>query len=93
MTALTLHWPNLDRRTVLRGIAGGAVWGVTVATALLGLSLYRCGPLCLGQIVETTSLSVATGIMAIGPLVLFRRKAHNFLWSWPGLTRPSILSK
>jgi hypothetical protein len=86
MTALTLPWTSPDRGTVLRGIAAGAVWGIAVATALLGLSLYRCGGICLGQIVETAALSVAVGIVTIGPLALFRREAHRLLWSWPGLT-------
>jgi hypothetical protein len=74
MTTLALHCPKLDRATVLRGIAAGAAWGATVAAALLGLSLYRCGGICLGQIVETAALSVLAGIGAIGPVAVLRRE-------------------
>ncbi len=80
MTALPLSrlspWRSLDRAATLHGVAFGSVWGVTVAGALLGLSFYQCGIICLGQIVETTILSVAWGVVAIGPLALLRRKAH-----------------
>jgi hypothetical protein len=47
-----------------------------VSIALLGLSLYQCGTVCLGQIVDTTALSLLAGIVAIGPLALLRRKAQ-----------------
>ncbi|MGV3635009.1 MAG: hypothetical protein ACO1NY_11730 [Pseudorhodoplanes sp.] len=76
MTALTLLAPCLDRRMLMRGLAGGTVWGVIVAAALLALSFYQCGTICLGQIVDTTALSVVFGICAIGPLAVFRRKAQ-----------------
>jgi hypothetical protein len=76
MTALTLQWRTLDCHTALRGVAAGGAWGVTVAAALLGLSLYNCGTVCLGQIVDTTALSVLAGIVAIGPLALLRRPAQ-----------------
>lgn len=73
MTQFTLRAPPLDRRTLMRGLAGGVVWGATVTTALLALSFYRCGMICPGQIVGTTALAVLLGICAIGPLALFRR--------------------
>jgi hypothetical protein len=76
MTQLTLLAPGLDPRMLMRGIAGGTAWGVAVAVALLALSFYQCGTICLGQIVETTVLSVAAGILTIGPLALFRREAQ-----------------
>lgn len=74
MTALSLPRPVFDRRAMMHGIAGGTVWGATVATALLGFAFYHCGTVCLGQIVETAALSIAAGIVAIGPLALFRRE-------------------
>ncbi|MFN3349841.1 hypothetical protein [Pseudorhodoplanes sp.] len=73
MTGVALCPSGVDRRTLLRGAAAGGVWGLVVATALLGLSFYQCGTLCLGQIVDTAALSVASGIVGIGPLVLLRR--------------------
>ncbi len=72
MIELARFAPPLDRRTLVRGLAAGLAWGAIVATALLGLSFYQCGTFCLGQIVETTALSIAAGMLAIGPLALFR---------------------
>jgi len=75
MHAVTLPPLNLERATILRGIAAGTLWGAAVSAALLGLSFYQCGSICLGQIVDTTALSLLAGIVAIGPLMLFRREA------------------
>ena len=74
MQTLALPQLEFDRGTLLRGATAGAAWGVIVATALLGLSLYQCGGVCAGQIVETTALSVLGGIVAIGPIAAFRRR-------------------
>jgi hypothetical protein len=73
MIALAPHWGGMERTALIHGIAGGVAWGVTVATALLAFTLYQCGTICLGQIVETTTLSIAAGILTIGPLALLRR--------------------
>jgi hypothetical protein len=75
MHALTLPRLRLERAAMLRGVAAGTLWGVTVAAALLGLSFYQCGSICLGQIVDTTALSMLAGIVAIGPVAAFRREA------------------
>jgi hypothetical protein len=37
------------------------------------LSLYQYGSICLGQIVETTTLAIASGMLTIGPLAALRR--------------------
>jgi hypothetical protein len=74
MTALTIPPLKIDRAAIVRGIAGGGVWGMFVASALLGISFYQCGSICVGQIVETTTLAVASGVVAIGPLAAFKRR-------------------
>ena len=73
MQARTLPRLTLECATILRGIAAGTLWGVTVSAGLLGLSFYQCGSICLGQIVDTTALSLLAGIVAIGPVAAFRR--------------------
>jgi len=72
MATIALPRLKINRATVLRGVALGSTWGATVAAALLGLSFYKCGVICLGQIVETTALSIAAGMLAIGPLAALR---------------------
>jgi hypothetical protein len=73
MTARALRLPGIDRRMLLRGIAAGGAWGVAVAAALLALSFYQSGAICLGEIIDTAAWSVTAGIAAIGPLVVFSR--------------------
>ncbi|MGE3989198.1 hypothetical protein [Pseudorhodoplanes sp.] len=73
MTALTLPQLKFDRATILRGVAAGSAWGVTVSAALLGLMLHQCGTICLGQILDTAALSITAGIIAIGPVAMLRR--------------------
>lgn len=73
MHSLTLPQPKLERTTILRVVGFGTAWGVAVAGALLGLSLYQDGSICLGQIVETTTLAIASGTLTIGPLAALRR--------------------
>lgn len=77
MNAIALQWPVFNRAAILRGLAAGSAWGAVVATALLGLSFYQCGDVCLSQAVETMALSVAAGIVAIGPLAMLRREAQT----------------
>jgi len=74
MTARSIPPLTIDRAAIVRGIAGGGAWGMIVASALLGFSFYRCGSICVGQIVETTTLAVASGVVAIGPLAAFKRR-------------------
>ena len=75
LNALALQRPTLDRATLLRGVAAGSVWGVVVSGALLSLSFYQCGTICLNQIVDTTALSMLAGIVAIGPIAMFKRNS------------------
>ncbi|HWV51334.1 hypothetical protein [Pseudorhodoplanes sp.] len=75
MIAIAQRWPKPDRRTLIRGVTAGSAWGITMATALLGLAFHQCGTICLGQIVETTAMSLAAGMLTIGPIALLRREA------------------
>jgi hypothetical protein len=77
MTAVSLVTPDINRHTLMRAIAGGTAWGATVAAALLAVLFYQCGTICLGQIVETTALSIAAGILTIGPVAMLRREAAS----------------
>jgi hypothetical protein len=78
MTALASHQLRLDRTTLILGIAAGITWGAVVAAALVVFTLVQCGSICLGQIIDTLALSVAAGILTIGPLALLRRRPPQF---------------
>ena len=77
MLAFTLPRLSLGQGALLRACAAGTIWGVAVSAALLALSFYQCGSICLGQIVDTTALSVLTGMLTIGPLALLQREAQK----------------
>jgi hypothetical protein len=58
-----------------RGILAGVGWGLTMGLALPLLSFLDCGVVCLSDVAVTTVVSVAAGILAIGPLAAFRSAA------------------
>ena len=76
MSAFARTSSAIDVATLVRGIAAGFAWGVTVAAALLALAFHQWGTICLAQIVDTMGLSIAAGILTIGPLALLRRRAQ-----------------
>lgn len=55
------------------GILAGTAWGLTMGLGLALLSFFDCGVICLSDVAVTTGVSVAAGILAIGPLAAFRR--------------------
>ena len=77
MQTRSLPRPRVGRRAMLRGLAAGSAWGLAVAAGLLGLAFYQCGTICLGQILDTASLAVAAGVVAIGPVAAFGRGARE----------------
>lgn len=75
MIASGLGWPQprLTGRTALRVVAAGTIWGVALSAGLAALSFYDCGGICPDEVIATTALSVAAGIVTIGPLAAFKR--------------------
>jgi hypothetical protein len=75
MIASVLRWPQprLTVQTGLRMVAFGAIWGLMLSAGLTALSFYDCGVICEGDVIATTAMSVAAGIVTIGPLAAFRR--------------------
>lgn len=65
---------KLPRGAAFRVIAGGTLWGLALSGGLLSLSYYSCGVVCLGDALVTTALSVAAGIITIGPVTLLGAK-------------------
>jgi ABC-type arginine/histidine transport system permease subunit len=73
MTALALNL-RLDRTALMRGALAGIAWGLVMTAALLGMAYADCGLTCDLDVATTTALSVATGLVAIGPLALLGRR-------------------
>jgi len=74
MTALALHL-RFDRGVLLRGLLAGIGWGLVMAAGLLGMAYAQCGLSCDLDVTTTTAISVATGLVAIGPLAALARRS------------------
>jgi len=59
--------PGALRRALIAGI----VWGVAVAALIVVPEVMRCGVLCVTDAVVTLAISVAAGILVLGPLAAF----------------------
>jgi hypothetical protein len=78
MIAAALHrftLPRLSRTAVLRGLAAGAAWALIMAAGLTAWSAWRCGGVCLQDVAVISGLSLAAGILGIGPVAAFGHKS------------------
>jgi len=72
--ALALH---IDRTVVMRGILAGTAWGLVLSAGFVGIALAQCGLPCPDDVAFTTFVSVATGIVTIGPLAAFAKRPNS----------------
>ncbi len=70
-TALALR---LDRTVLVRGILAGSAWGLALSAGFFGIALWQCGLPCPDDVAITTLISVATGLLTIGPLAAFAKR-------------------
>jgi hypothetical protein len=59
--------PNALRRALIAGIA----WGTIVAALIVVPEVMRCGVLCVTDAAVTLAISVAAGMLTLGPLAAF----------------------
>jgi hypothetical protein len=64
------------RRDVWRGVAAGMVWGLTLTAGLAAMTAWQCGGLCLPEVAVNSVLSVAGGILGIGPIAAYGRRGQ-----------------
>jgi len=55
-------------------VGGGTLWGLMLSGGLLALSYQSCNAFCLGDALVTTALSVAAGIVTVGPVTTLGAK-------------------
>jgi hypothetical protein len=65
---------RFDRHAAVRMLAAGTAWGLTLSVGLFTPGTLHCGLPCPGDVVFTTSLSVAAGILTIGPIAAFHSR-------------------
>jgi len=65
---------RLTKSAVLRMLIAGTAWGLMMSAGLAGMALWNDGMICLDDTMMTTAVSVAAGILAIGPIAAFGRR-------------------
>jgi hypothetical protein len=71
--ALAIARP-LDRSALTRLAVAGVGWGLIVAAGFFVLNASQCGPPCPDDVVATTTICIAAGLLTIGPLAAFGRR-------------------
>jgi hypothetical protein len=79
MSAIALSkfgWPalKLTKRDCLRGVLAGSVWGLALTAGLTAVTAWSCGGICLPEVATNAGLSVAAGILGIGPVAAYGRR-------------------
>ena len=65
---------RLSRREWLRAVAVGTAWGLVLTAGLAAMTAWQCGGLCVPEVVENAALSIAGGILTLGPLAAYGRR-------------------
>jgi hypothetical protein len=77
MNATALRLDRLTARVapgaLRRGLIAGTAWGVATAAGLVAWRFYNCGIICVDDIVTSGLMSVAAGLVTIGPLAALGR--------------------
>ena len=66
---------QFDRAVLLRGILAGSAWGLAMTIGFTAIALAQCGLPCPDDLAFTTIVSVATGLVTIGPLAAFAKRS------------------
>ena len=66
--------PRLTKRAWLRAVVAGSAFGLLLTTGLTAMTAWQCGGVCLSEIAINTALSLASGILGIGPLAAYGRR-------------------
>jgi hypothetical protein len=56
--------------TLRRAIVAGSLWGLASAAGLTALDAWQCGFICFSDAALLSILSVAAGILTLGPVVV-----------------------
>jgi hypothetical protein len=65
---------RLTKSEALRMLVAGTAWGLAMSAGIAGMTFWKYAMVCPDDIVVTTVLSVAAGILAIGPLAAYGRR-------------------
>ncbi|HXF87614.1 MAG TPA: hypothetical protein VNK48_04570 [Xanthobacteraceae bacterium] len=68
------HRLRLTKSETLRLLAAGTAWGLATSAGLAGLTAWNYGMLCIPDVLATTLVAVAAGILTIGPIAAYARR-------------------
>jgi len=77
---------RLSRRDVKRALLAGSAWGLMLSAGLTAVTAWSCGSVCLPEVAVNAGLSLAGGVLGIGPVAayggrrwsIFRRSVQRF---------------
>ena len=55
-------------------ITAGTAWGLLFAVGMTAVTFWNCGMICLNDMAATSALSIAVGILTIGPVAVYGRR-------------------
>jgi len=72
----TFEWSKLKltRQECLRGLIAGTAWGLALTAGLAAMTAWSCGGICLPEVAVNAGLSLAAGILGIGPVAAYGRR-------------------
>jgi hypothetical protein len=65
---------RLTKSETLRLLAAGTAWGLATSAGLTGLMMWNHGVVCIDDVLTTTLVAVAGGLLTIGPIVAYARR-------------------
>jgi hypothetical protein len=70
-TLVKMQLPRLSKQASLRALGAGIAWGVIVSGGMIAYARANCGFVCLDDAALMIAISVAAGIVTIGPVAAF----------------------
>jgi hypothetical protein len=62
---------SLSRRDIARGAAAGAAFCIILTAGFAAMSAWQCGGVCLPETVDNAMLSLAAGLLGLGPVAAY----------------------
>jgi hypothetical protein len=61
----------LTRRDIARGAAAGVAFCVFLTTGFAAMAAWQCGGVCLPEVAGNAVLSLAAGLIGLGPVAAY----------------------
>ena len=65
---------KLKKSELLRTLIAGTAWGIAMAAGIASMTFWNYNMICSDDVAVTTVISIAAGILAIGPIAAYGRR-------------------